>query len=83
MIIKMYSVYDLKSALYSQPFGSHNDGTAIRAFTDRAKREGTAESQHPEDYGLYYVGDYDDSKGLFTSAAPKPLGQASEFLASN
>jgi len=84
MIIKMYAVYDLKAGVFTQPFGSHNDGTAIRSFTDRAQRPESQESKHPEDYGLYYVGDYDDTKGHFSPAeAPKPLGLANEFLKHN
>lgn len=84
MLIKMYAIYDLKAAVYTQPFGSHNDGTAIRSFSDRARKDGTPESQHPEDYGLYQVGEYDDKTGTFQSLpAPKPLGLANEFLTNN
>lgn len=66
MISKMYSVYDVKSKLYQVPFHSHNDGHAIRCFTDMVRHEKSHLSRYPEDFILFNVGSFDDESGVIS-----------------
>mgnify|MGYP000079043217 CR=1 FL=1 len=60
MIFNMYSVRDSKAEAFMVPFTMHNDGVAIRAFADMVRDENHAFSKNPEDYDLYYIGEFDD-----------------------
>lgn len=48
-------------------------GQAIRSFTDEINNENSAFNKHPEDYDLYFVGEFDDSDGSFTLDKPKQI----------
>ncbi|WNK12431.1 MAG: nonstructural protein [Microvirus sp.] len=65
MIIQMFSVYDKKTQLFSQPFPSGNAESAIRAFQDAQSDGNTLLAKHPNDFALYHVGSFDDSEGIF------------------
>lgn len=63
---KMYSVYDKAAEAFMSPFALAADGQAKRAFIDHVMRDENA-SKFPEDYSIWYVGEFDDSKGCFTA----------------
>lgn len=67
MLRKAYAVRDAKAGLYDKPFYQHTHGEAERSFAQGCKDEKSNLSQFPEDYDLYYLGIYDDEKGLFQS----------------
>ena len=81
MIIKIYTVYDLKAEAYLPPFFMQNNGTAIRSFADAVNKEGHEFNAHPEDYVLFEIGEYDDKKAQITQGdANIALGNAVEYL---
>jgi hypothetical protein len=47
------------------PFCTTNSGIALRAFTDACNSSTHPLGQHPEDYTLFYLGEFDDSLGNF------------------
>lgn len=61
MIVKMYSIRDLKTDCYEPPFPSANDATATRIFGNIMSTIPTMRD-YPEDYNLHYVGDFDNEK---------------------
>jgi len=63
---KIYAVWDSAAALYMQPFFTSNQGIALRAFTDACNSSDHPLGQHPEDYTLFYLGEFDDCLGNFT-----------------
>lgn len=67
---RCYSVFDRKSLIFSPPFYSQTDGSAVRALTDGVSDVNSAIGAHPADYVLFYVGNYDDQKGLLTAVSP-------------
>jgi len=69
MKTRLYSVYDLKAKAFLQPFFSVLDGTAIRAFSTAVNDPSTMLNKHPEDYILFYVGEFDDESGALSAAA--------------
>lgn len=66
MRLRAYTLYDMKSVQHHAPFYAPTDGAAIRLVTDLANDLGTIVGRHPSDHVLYYVGDWDDEKGVFT-----------------
>ena len=74
----MYGVYDNKAKLYSAPFTSLNNATAIREFTNFANQEGHPWCLHPNDYHLYRLGTFDPMVGSFTEGQEN-LGSAAQY----
>lgn len=82
MIKQVYAIYDTKSDVYLLPQFLKTDAEAIRLFSDCVNDpQGNNVSKHPEDYVLFHIGEYDDSKGaLLPNECPKNLGVAVEFV---
>jgi len=71
VIHNVYSIYDIKALAFLQPFFSLNDRTACRAVGAVVNDAGTLLAKHPEDFVLFHVGEYEDTKGLL-SGKPVP-----------
>lgn len=67
MQLKIYSIRDSKGSVYNQPFFKRTHGEAERDFTELTKDEKSFVNKYPDDYDLYYVGDFDDQEGIITS----------------
>lgn len=65
METKVYSLFDLKAAVYGTPFFMPNDGMAIRALIDLVSERGSMVGKHPEDFTLYRLGNFEDNGGIF------------------
>lgn len=80
--MNIYGIFDLKMALFLQPFYAHNHGHAIRIFTDHANQTGSPVNSHPEDYTLVHLGTFDDTNGTFTNSErpAAPLGNATDYV---
>lgn len=79
MILKAFSVMDVKAATYGNPFYSTNKLTAIREFSQAVNDKNTGFHKFPEDYVLFEVGEWDTSTGLFAPINPVSIGSALEF----
>lgn len=80
MIRKVFVVYDSKAEAYMNPFYMDAKGQAIRTFEDAVNKGGHPFNQHPEDYTLFYIGEYDESSAQFKNAVtPESLGVGIEF----
>ena len=60
MILKIYTIHDVASGVYMQPFCQIGRGVAIRAFSDSVKDKNHMFARHPGDYTLFEIGEYDD-----------------------
>lgn len=67
MILKAFSVYDQKAKVFHKPFFNATHGEAERNFQTAVNDDKTQFYMYPEDFDLYYIGEYDDNKGVFTS----------------
>ena len=77
----MYVTYDSKAQTYTTPFYALNQGSALRSFIDIAHDTKHPIGQHPEDYTLFCIGEYDELKGTVKMfEAKKSLGVAQEFI---
>jgi len=62
------TVKDRAADAYGRPMFVPSTGVAIRSFSDEINRN-NAENQlynHPDDFDLYELGEFDDNTGLFT-----------------
>jgi len=59
----MFSIRDTKAEVYHPPFFKGTHGEAERAFMELARDEKSQIAKYPEDFDLFYVGDYDDETG--------------------
>lgn len=64
--LKMYSIRDSKGEFYSQPFVKNTHGEAERDFQSLANDEKSQVAQYPEDFDLYFLGEYDNITGKIT-----------------
>lgn len=61
------AVFDSAVQAYNQPAFVPAIGAALRSFIDEVNRAdpNNALNQHPEDFELVYLSDYDDEAGAF------------------
>ena len=66
--MRIFTVYDTKAAIYGQPFYAVTDGIALRMFSDAVNNSApdNALNRYPEDFTLYYIGEFDDATGSVT-----------------
>jgi len=62
--MKIYSVYDIVAGAYLPVFQMDNDGLALRAFKDAVNNPESAFYNHPNDYQLERIAEFDQVKGL-------------------
>lgn len=80
MILKMFSVLDMKAQFFGQPFFEQQEATAIRSFSDAVNDSSNSTNmwnRHPEDFQLYLVGSFDNETGEVVPEVPKALVMAS------
>ena len=73
MLLKIFSVHDSKAHAYGVPFFLHQEGMAVRTFTDMCNDENHAFHHHPADYTLFTLGVYDDETGKIDPVTPQSL----------
>lgn len=64
------------------PFFNATDGLAERSFLHLALDGSKMVAQHPMDFHLFRIGEFDDSRGVLVTpeTGPKRLGVASEYI---
>lgn len=82
MLLKVFSIQDVKADAFMNLFTAPANGVATRMFSDLAVDKNTDVGKHPQDYRLVHVGTFDTSTGvlLSTGEGPQSLGFASEFI---
>ncbi|AXH72209.1 MAG: nonstructural protein [Microviridae sp.] len=80
MVMKIFSIYDVKAELYNQPFFMPARGQALREFADLVNDSQSRISKHPADYKLVCIGSFDDVTGEIVSAEHESLGRGDEFV---
>lgn len=68
MKILICSVYDRVAQIYGYPNFVNSKGATIRAFADQINRQDANSQlyQHPDDFDMYYLGEFDDATAEFT-----------------
>lgn len=65
MMIRLYSIYDRVARVFSDPFVSVNDATAVRAFHMAQSMPDNMLCASPEDYQLFFISEFDNHTGEF------------------
>ena len=65
MVFKAYSIRDAKAEVFNPPFYKHTHGEAERDFKKLVNENNSFINQFPEDFDLYYIGQFDDNTGKF------------------
>lgn len=75
MRYKVMSVRDRAADVYGQPFFVASTGVAIRGFRDEINnaRPDNQLFKHPEDFDLFYLGEFDDATGEFDGVRPQQV----------
>lgn len=73
------SIVDLKAKSWSFPVQADNKATALRMFSDLVSDSRTLVGQHPEDFDLFIVGEFDFSNGAVLSGSER-IGNGKEFV---
>jgi hypothetical protein len=65
--MKIVAIRDIKADLWFNPSFGPSTGQFIRSFGDECTntREGNVLAQHPEDFELYEIGEWDETTGQF------------------
>lgn len=78
--MKIFALNDSKLGEFGQPFFFQASGQAVRFLQDLVRDNKTSISQHPEDFRLYLLGEYDPRTGQFSNlSAPEYLSKATDF----
>lgn len=81
MILKVFAIRDDKAAVFDRPFFLSTTGQAVRAFADACNGENQLFSKHPEDFGLFELGTYEDSSGKITVLeVPALVGRGTDYV---
>lgn len=80
MLIRIFSIYDTKAAVYTGTFFESNPAVAIRRFTDLVNDPRCPLNKHPEDYILFEIGVLNDENGRIEGCDPHNLVTASEVF---
>lgn len=77
---KMFTVKDLKAEAFNSPFINQTKAEAIRGFITAAADPNCLINQHPNDFALYEVAEWDELNGTITLHKDKILlGSALDF----
>lgn len=81
MKLAIYSIYDTAAKAYTRPFFLQNDGLAIRAFQDQVNaQEANNISEHPDQFTLFKLGEFDDLSGDILDTANESLGNGTQYV---
>lgn len=78
MRLFMYSIKDAKTG-YMTPVVEQNDASALRNFSSAVNQPGSLLHDHPNDFALYRIGEFDTDEG-FASCIPSLVADAAEVL---
>lgn len=74
------AVKDRAVNAYNRPIYVPTVGVAIRSFTDEVNRQDSELRNHPEDYDLYEIGQWDDETAIYTSLeVPRVITRAQDI----
>lgn len=77
----IYCVFDVKSGMYGVPFFQPVEAVAKRLFSDLSNDVTTMVGTHPEDFSLYYIGDYEVTSAVITPVPRRLICTALELRA--
>lgn len=84
MIYSVCAVKDRAIDAFNRPIYVPTIGVAIRSFNDEVARKDSEMANHPEDYDLYELGQWDDQTAIYTALeAPRVITRAQDVKISD
>ena len=83
MKVNLYAVFDTASGIYDGPIPGKSDGQMVRQFSDMAVNAEHPIGQHPEDYSLIKVGNWNDGTGEVNDCSNTTLITGLEAVANS
>ena len=80
MLLRVYSIYDVKAAVYQGLTFDVNNAVAMRRFSDLANDPRSPIHSHPEDYILFNIAVFNDETGRIEPIDPVNLAVATDFV---
>jgi len=80
MKLMIFSVLDNAVGAFLPPFMVRSRGEAIRSFSEVANDQKHQFHKNARDYVLHYLGEFDDTSGVFFTNEPERLLAAAELL---
>jgi len=80
MNVKLYSIFDKKSLIFSPLFPAPTPGAAERAIADQVSNPETQLAKWPADFALYRICEFDDQTGVVTSELPDIVVEVSALV---
>lgn len=78
---RIYAIRDKRAEYFNPPFFNHTHGEAERNFQNLVNEKESRIAQHPDDYDLYYIGDYNDLDGtIVPQKLPQLIASASSLV---
>lgn len=77
---KLYAVYDKSAEAFNDPFCCVTDSQAVRAVESAVTNPSSDISRFPEDFVLYYLGEYVFGNGVIDSVEPRRIIDARSLL---
>jgi hypothetical protein len=77
----LYAIFDRASGVYDGPLRGQADGVVVRQFCDMAVGGEHPVAQHPEDFTLFKIGEFNDGTGELVPMIPEKLINGSEAVA--
>lgn len=78
----IFAIRDRASASFGRPNCGVSKGAMIRDFgiliNDKSRE--SLYSQHPEDFDLFYLGEYDDNTGQFAGIPPEQIAVGKDMI---
>ena len=78
---KVYSVYDKKAMFFSSPMVFDYLPQATRVFENEVKNKNSQLNQYPEDFALYQIAEFDETKGTIIALdTPRHICDAMDYV---
>ena len=68
MVKNLYSIFDKKASMYSEPKPAPTDGVFTRLVQDMIREGNNQVANHPEDFSIVCVGEWNELAGSITPA---------------
>lgn len=80
MILKMFSILDIKSDTFSPPFCAPTIGVAARNFKELVNDPNSLPGKYPGDFKLVELGTFDDVTGVLIAEQGTSHGFGTDYI---
>lgn len=81
--LKAFTILDTKAGIYMAPYFAPNEALGIRTFKDLLNNPQTVMAKHPDDFALYFCGEYNTQSSELTTGKLIHICSANELLSIN